>query len=90
MTGCQFSFVPRSIPGAKTPQFLGEECHGVDLRPRPLGRIWAEKINFEYLIDAYRNLNMSAEFFGKNVLTASAETDTVFLFRKEALRVSGD
>ncbi len=66
MTGCPFSFVPRSIPGAKTPQFLGEECHGVDLRSKPLREIWAEKINFEYLIDACRNLNMSAEFFGKN------------------------
>lgn len=66
MTGYSFSFVPRSIPGAKSPQFLDEECHGVDLRRKPLRDIWAEKINLEYVIDAYRNLNMGDKFFGKN------------------------
>lgn len=66
MTGYPFSFVPRSIPGAKSPQFLDEECHGVDLRRKPLRDIWAEKINLEYVIDAYRNLNMGDKFFGKN------------------------
>lgn len=66
MTGYSFSFVPRSIPGAKSPQFLDEECHGVDLRRKPLRDIWAEKINLEYVIDAYRKLNMGDKFFGKN------------------------
>lgn len=66
MTGYSFSFVPLSIPGAKSPQFLDEECHGVDLRRKPLRDIWAEKINLEYVIDAYRNLNMDDKFFGKN------------------------
>ena len=66
MTGYSFSFVPLSIPGAKSPQFLDEECHGVDLRRKPLRDIWAEKINLEYVIDAYRNLNMGDKFFGKN------------------------
>lgn len=66
MTGYSFSFVPRSIPGAKSPQFMDEECHGVDLRRKPLRDIWAEKINLEYVIDAYRNLNMGDKFFGKN------------------------
>lgn len=66
MTGYSFSFVPRSIPGAKSPQFLEEECHGIDLRRKPLADIWAEKINLEYVIDAYRNLNMDDKFFGKN------------------------
>ena len=66
MTGYSFSFVPRSIPGAKSPQFLDEECHGVDLRRKPLRDIWAGKINLEYVIDAYRNLNMGDKFFGKN------------------------
>ncbi len=66
MTECSFSFVPESIPGAKNPQFADEECHGVDLRRRPLTDIWAERINLEYVIDAYRNLNMGDKFFGKN------------------------
>ena len=66
MTGYSFSFVPRSIPGEKSPQFLNEECHGVDLRHKPLRDIWAEKISLEYVTDAYRNLNMGDKFFGKN------------------------
>ena len=36
------------------------------LRRKPLRDIWAEKINLEYVIDAYRNLNMGDKFFGKN------------------------
>ena len=66
MTGYSFSFVPKSIPGAKSPQFLDEECHGVDLRGKPLTEIWSERINLEYVVDAYRNLNMEDKFFGKN------------------------
>lgn len=66
MTGYSFSFVPKSIPGAKKPQFLEEVCYGVDLRLKPLGEIWTEKINLEYVVDAYRNLNMGDKFFGKN------------------------
>ena len=66
MTGYSFSFIPRSIPGAKSPQFLDEECHGVDLRRKPLADIWQEKINLEYVVDAYRNLNIGDKFFGKS------------------------
>ena len=66
MTGYSFSFIPRSLSGAKSPQFVDEVCHGVDLRHKPLTDIWAEKINLEYVIDAYRNLNMCDKFFGKN------------------------
>lgn len=66
MTGYSFSFIPRSLSGAKSPQFVDEVCHGVDLRHKPLADIWAEKINLEYVIDAYRNLNMCDKFFGKN------------------------
>ena len=66
MTGYSFSFIPRSLSGAKSPQFVDEVCHGVDLRHKPLADIWAEKINLEYVIDAYHNLNMCGKFFGKN------------------------
>ena len=66
MTGCPFSFTPRCVPGAKTPPFKDEECHGVDLRTIPLTEIWRSKINLEYVVDAYRNLNMPDQFFGKN------------------------
>ena len=66
MTGCPFSFTPRGVPGAKNPPFKDEECHGVDLRRKPLAAIWQEKINLEYVVEAYRNLNIPDQFFGKN------------------------
>ena len=66
MTGCPFSFTPRCVPGAKTPPFKDEECHGVDLRTIPLAEIWRNKINLEYVVDAYRNLNIPNQFFGRN------------------------
>lgn len=66
MKGYSFSFTPRSIPGAKTPPHLDEVCHGVDLRGKPLEEIRREGINLDYVIDAYRNLNMGAAFFGTN------------------------
>ena len=66
MTGRPFSFIPRSVPGAKNPPFKDEECHGVDLRTIPLAEIWRNKINLEYVVEAYRNLNMPDQFFGKN------------------------
>ena len=66
MMGYSFSFIPRSIPGAKNPQFLDEDCYGRDLRGIPLDCLWSEKINLEYVIDAYRNLDMGDKFFGKN------------------------
>lgn len=66
MTGYDFSFTPGSIPGAKHPRFQDTECHGVDLRLRPLKKVWKEQINLSYVIDAYRNLDMGDPFFGTN------------------------
>lgn len=65
MKGYDFSFTPRSVAGAKSPVLMGEECHGIDLRSKPLKDIHAEKINLGYVIDAYGNLGMGDDFFGK-------------------------
>jgi uncharacterized protein YbbC (DUF1343 family) len=78
MTGCLFSFVPRSISGAKNPQFLDTLCHGVDLRGKPLEDIWSEKINLEYVIDAYCNLDMGDKFFsGSNFFELLSGADWI-------------
>ena len=66
MTGYDFSFTPESIPGAKHPRYQDTECHGVDLRLRPLKKVWKEQINLSYVIDAYRNLGIGDPFFGTN------------------------
>ena len=65
MSGYGFSFTPRSIPGAKNPPCLDNECFGVDLRDKPLAEIWNEGVNLEYVIDAYSALSEEGDsFFG--------------------------
>ncbi|MCQ2184921.1 MAG: DUF1343 domain-containing protein [Bacteroidales bacterium] len=62
-----FSFTPRSIPGAKSPRYMDEVCYGRDLRSVPLETIWERGIDLEYLIDAYNDLNLGPDFFhGRN------------------------
>ena len=65
MSDVPFSFTPRSVPGAKNPQFLDHECHGYDLREKPVETIWNEGINLEYVVTAYDKLDIGSEFFGK-------------------------
>jgi len=61
-----FSFTPRSIPGAKNPRYLNEVCYGRDLRKIPLETIWSEKINLKYIVEAYTDLQKGDAFFGTN------------------------
>lgn len=63
MKGYNFSFTPRSVPGAKFPPQLNKLCHGVDLTGLSDDEIIEKGINLEYVIDAYRNLNMDNHFF---------------------------
>lgn len=63
MKGHDFSFTPRSMPGAKNPPQLNKKCYGVDLTGLTDEEIWAKGLNLEYVIDAYRNLNLGDHFF---------------------------
>ena len=63
MKGYSFCFTPRSISGAKNPPQLNKVCYGVDLSSLSDDEIIAGGINLEYIIDAYRNLNMGDHFF---------------------------
>jgi uncharacterized protein YbbC (DUF1343 family) len=63
MRGYDFSFTPRSVPGAKNPPFQDKLCHGVDLRGLADGEIIAGGFNLAYVIEAYRNLDMGERFF---------------------------
>ena len=63
MTGYNYNFTPRSIPGAKNPPQLNKLCHGVNLSNLSDEEIWKQGINLDYLIDAYHNLNMGDRFF---------------------------
>lgn len=66
LQGCSFTFTPRSMPGAKNPPLLGEECQGVDLTSIPMQEIeqW-DRIHLEYVIDAYQRMSDKENFFGK-------------------------
>lgn len=63
MKGYDFSFTPESRPGAKNPPQLGMLCYGRDLRNLSDSAIWEGKINLNYLIEAYRSVNIGDSFF---------------------------
>jgi uncharacterized protein YbbC (DUF1343 family) len=63
MKGYDFSFTPRSMPGAKNPPQLNKKCYGVDLSGLPDEKIFEEGIDLSYVIDAYNNLNIGNHFF---------------------------
>lgn len=61
--GSDFSFTPRSVPGAKNPPLLNQKCYGVDLRNLSNEYIWENGFDLSYVIDAYKNLKMGNKFF---------------------------
>lgn len=63
MTGRDFAFTPAPNAGSKNPPHSGKVCYGVDLRGVADEDIWHEGVNLEYVIDAYRDLNMGESFF---------------------------
>lgn len=63
MKGYDFSFTPRSVPGAKNPPQLDKTCYGRDLSHLSNEEIWRKGIDLSYIIDAYRNLNLDDHFF---------------------------
>ena len=54
-----FEYTPQSNEGAKNPKFNGQLCHGKDLRKEPR----LNKINLEWLIDAYNANGKKKDFF---------------------------
>ena len=63
MCGYDFSFTPQPNAGSQTPPHSGKMCYGVDLRGVADEDIWADGVNLDYVVDAYRNLNMGEAFF---------------------------
>ena len=90
MTGQPFSFKPESIPGASRPRFMGQECHGKDLRNIPLDTLLARGIDFSYVIDAYRNLGIGDAFFGINDLDGHFELLTGTRRVRETIESAGE
>jgi uncharacterized protein YbbC (DUF1343 family) len=65
LTGCSFTFIPESRPGAETnPVLKGQECKGVDLRYlRDLGHERPARIDLQWLMFAYSHIPDTGEFF---------------------------
>ena len=63
MSGCNYSFTPRSVAGAKNPPLKDQLCYGVDLRSVDDEQIIANGFNLEYVIDAYNRTNLGEQFF---------------------------
>lgn len=63
MKGYSFSFMPESLPGAKTPPQMNKICYGVDLRNVADEDIFEKGFDLSYIIDAYNNLNLDDHFF---------------------------
>lgn len=66
--GSEFTFTPRSVPGAKNPPLLDQQCWGVDLRGISDEEVIAKGFDLTYVIDAYRNLNIGEKFFKRMFL----------------------
>lgn len=58
MSGCEYSFTPRSMPGAKNPPLLGQKCFGRDLSHLSDEQIDSAGFDLSYVIDAYNNPGM--------------------------------
>ncbi len=63
--GSDFSFTPRSVPGAKNPPLKDQLCYGVDLRGLSDEDAIAKGVDLSYVIDAYKNTGLGDKFFTK-------------------------
>jgi uncharacterized protein YbbC (DUF1343 family) len=82
--GGDFSFTPKSLPGAKYPKHKGLLCRGYDLtKISPEEIRSASQINLDYLIDYYKTFPTGELFFlENNFFDRLAGTD---LLRKQIL-----
>lgn len=67
MAGRDFTFTPRSVPGAKNPPLKDTQCYGEDLSEMDIDTIINKGIDLSYLIDAYRAVGSSEDhpFFNR-------------------------
>lgn len=63
MQGYEYSFIPKSMPGAKNPPQLNHRCYGKDLSNLSNEEIWKRGVDLSYIIDAYQNLHLDDHFF---------------------------
>ncbi len=71
-----YSFTPRSMPGAKYPKLEGETCNGFNLSNIPLDSLQTmSRVNLNYLIDFYQGFPEKANFFKTSFFDKLAGSD---------------
>lgn len=60
-----FTFIPRECAAAKNPPQKDQLCYGVDLSTMSEEEAMTKHFSLEYVIDAYRRLNLGEKFFTK-------------------------
>lgn len=63
MKGYDYSFTPKSVEGATNPPQKDKLCYGVSLTNLSNDEILSKGMTLEYIIDAYKNLNIGSKFF---------------------------
>jgi uncharacterized protein YbbC (DUF1343 family) len=58
-----FSFIPESRDGAKTPPLLGKNCNGYDLSFITLDSLRKQKFTLSFLLNAYKLIDDKNHFF---------------------------
>jgi len=87
-----YTFVPKSVPGAKTPPQLNNVCYGYDLSNEQVGRL--NRINLQYLLEARRLLGDSAilidqkSFFNKLAGTEKLAEQIMQMLSEDEIRNS--
>jgi uncharacterized protein YbbC (DUF1343 family) len=90
--GGDFSFTPKSSPGAKYPKQEGKLCRGFDLTKIPIETIRNERrLNLDYLIDFYNTFPKGEIFFLENnffdKLAGSSELRNQIISGMDALEI---
>ncbi len=57
------TFTPRSMPSAVNPPCKGKLCRGVSLAELPEEELLHKGLSLEYIVEAYRDLDMGDKFF---------------------------
>jgi uncharacterized protein YbbC (DUF1343 family) len=58
-----YQFTPQSLPGAKTPPQLNQQCFGYNLSEISLTELQKNKFTLKYFINAYQLTNNKTTFF---------------------------
>lgn len=86
MKGMDYSFTPKSRPGAKNPPHQDKKCFGRDLSDMDDEEIIANGLNLEYVTEAYKRMDLGEKFFNRqfNLLAGNDQIKKMIMAGKNA------